>query len=233
MGLSALYRVSLRVRELVDFGEIIPCMETLRISPKFTADDWDKLNMKKKADWPQAVAIVRDRLHGRFIHFADKCLKDEFSGFVVLSIDCLLVETIQQFIDGRKHSKKKSAKVFKKFLERPQFQPHFADEKTRDDFYDDIRCGLLHQAEAKNKWLVRRKQSDLLKDLGADGYIINVGRFHAALKESLEDYFILLCQPESKALRGKLWNKMGFICSARRARGVMETLDPAAATPTA
>ena len=42
-----------------------------------------------------------------------------------------------------------------------------------------------------------------------------------------------LCQPESKALRGKLWNKMGFICSARRARGVMETLDPAAATLTA
>ena len=73
-------------------------METLRISPKYTADDWDKLNIKKKADWPLAVAIVRDRLHGRFIHFADKCLKEDYSGFVVLSIDCLLVETIQQFI---------------------------------------------------------------------------------------------------------------------------------------
>jgi hypothetical protein len=208
-------------------------METLRISPKYTADDWAKLNKRKAADWPQAVAIVRDRLHGRFIHFADKCLQDVYSGFVVLSIDCLLAETIQQFIEGRKHSKDISGKVFRRFLERPQFQPHFATEKVREDFYDDIRCGLLHQAEAKNKWLVRRTQNELLKNLGADGYIIDVERFHAALKDSLEEYFTLLCKPESTDLRGKLWTKMGFICDARRARGAMELLDPAAADPTA
>ncbi len=43
---------------------------------------------------------MRDRLQGRFVHFADKCLQDVYSGFVVLSIDCLLVETLQQFIEG-------------------------------------------------------------------------------------------------------------------------------------
>jgi hypothetical protein len=75
-------------------------MDTLRISPKYKSSDWQALDKTAAAHWPRAAEIVRDRLHGRFLYFADKCLKDPFSGFVVLSIDCLLVETIQQFIDG-------------------------------------------------------------------------------------------------------------------------------------
>ena len=53
-------------------------------------------------------------------------------------------------------------------------------------FYQDIRCGLLHQAEAKNKWLIRRKQKALLRQGGRDGYIIDVERFHTALKRQPE-----------------------------------------------
>ena len=207
-------------------------METLRISPKYTAEDWGKLDKNKAADWPKAVKIVRDRLHGRFVTFGDKCLKDDYSGFVVLAIDCLLAETIQQFIEGRVYSNK-PGKVFRRFLERPRFQPHFATEKVREDFYADIRCGLLHQAEAKNKWLIRRKQKELLKSVGPDGYIIDVERFHTAIKMSLRDYFALLCKPESTDLRNKLWTKMDHICNIRAARGAMEILDAAAADPTA
>ena len=73
-------------------------METLRISPKYTAAHWKALDVTNPAHWPKAVRIVRDRLHGRFLHFADKCLKDDYSGFVVLAVDCLLAEALQQFI---------------------------------------------------------------------------------------------------------------------------------------
>jgi hypothetical protein len=93
-------------------------------------------------------------------------LKDDYSGFVVLSIDCLLVETIHQFIEGVTDGQGKSKKLSKKFLKGPQFQPDFDTDETRLDFYSDIRCGLLHQAEAKNKWLIRRKQGTLLKQAG-------------------------------------------------------------------
>jgi hypothetical protein len=61
-------------------------METLRISPQYTSSDWTALDKTDAAHWSKAVAIVRDRLHGRFLDFADKCLKDDYSGFVVLSI---------------------------------------------------------------------------------------------------------------------------------------------------
>ena len=68
------------------------------------------------------MVIVKDRLHGRFLHFADKCLKDDYSGFVVLSIDCLLVETIQQFIKGETDGRKKSERCFRRFLAGPRFR---------------------------------------------------------------------------------------------------------------
>lgn len=208
-------------------------METLRISPKYKASDWQALDKTNAADWPKAVAIVRDRLHGRFLHFADKCLKDDFSGFVVLSLDCLLVETLQQFIDGITDGHGKSTKLSKKFLKGPRFQPAFDTDKVRGDFYSDIRCGLLHQAEAKKQWLIRRKQTTLLKKIGTDGYIIDVERFHAAIRDSLEDYLTLLCKPKNSALRTKLWTKMDHISNVRIARGAVYGADPAAATPTA
>ena len=100
----------------------------------------------------------------------------------------------------------------------------------RDDFYSDIRCGLLHQAEAKNQWRVRRDQEKLLTGIGT-GYIINVLLFHAAIKATLDDYLAQLLLPENNGLREKLWTKMGFICDVRKAR--VEEEDAAAATPTA
>ena len=157
----------------------------------------------------------------------------DFSGFVVVSIDCLLVETIQQFIDGVTNGDGKSTKLSTAFLERSRFQPYFANYPLRLAFYKDIRCGLLHQAEAKNKWLVRRKQPSMLRKVGADGYIIDVERFHAALKNRLEDYLAELLKPESKRLRANLWKKMNHICNERVARGIAYGSDASAASPTA
>lgn len=190
--------------------------ERLRISPNYTVTHWEELQRTNEAHWSKAVAIIRDRLEGRFLRFADQCLTDIHSGFLVLAIDCLVAETIQQFTEGIEYSKSPSG-VFKRFLGRPQFRPYFTPENVRDDFYCDIRCGLLHQAEAKNQWRVRRDQQKLLTTVGT-GYIINVLLFHAAIKASLDDYLAQLLLPENDDLREKLWTKMGFICDVRKAR---------------
>jgi len=202
--------------------------ESLRISPNYTVAQWEELQQTNEAHWSKAVAIIRDRLEGRFLRFADQCLTDIHSGFVVLAIDCLVAETIQQFTEGIEYSKNPSG-VFKRFLGRPQFRPYFTPENVRDDFYDDIRCGLLHQAEAKNQWRVRRDQHKLLTTVGT-GYVINVMLFHAAIKASLDDYLAQLLLPENHELREKLWTKMGFICDVRKAR--VEEEGAAAAGPT-
>src|SRR6266545_854463 len=123
-------------------------MDALQISPNYTSQDWRALDHKKSDDWLKASKIARDRLEGRFLHFATSCLRQKHSGFVVLAIDSLLAETIQQFKEGITEGKQQSTKLIKRFLEGSPFQPDF-DDHARQAFYTDIRCGLLHQAEAK------------------------------------------------------------------------------------
>jgi hypothetical protein len=196
-------------------------MNALRISPRYTSCDWQALDSTNPKDWVKAADVVKDRLDGRFLQFASNCLKEEYSGFVVLAVDCLLAETIQQFRDGVTNGRGRSEEMVKKFLEGAPFQPDF-DANARKAFYLDIRCGLLHQAEAKNMWLIRRRQPALLQKVAdGQGYIIDVERFHAGLQGSLNDYLNLISQPTSSVLRSNLWKKMDKICSVRAARGAL------------
>jgi hypothetical protein len=205
-------------------------MDALRISPKYTSDDWYALDPHSPNDWSKAAAIVRDRLEGRFLRFATNCLRSKHSGFVVLAIDSLLAETIQQFKEGITDGYGKSQPLIKRFLEGPRFQPGF-DADARKAFYLDIRCGLLHQAEAKKMWLIRRKESALLQKVG-DGYIVDVERFHRGVRASLKDYLKQIVAPDSTTLRLNLWTKMDHICSVRTARGALyEAEAPLSSTP--
>lgn len=196
-------------------------MDALRISPRYTSLDWQALDSRNPKDWSKAADVLRDRLDGRFLGFASSCLRARHSGFVVLAIDCLLVETIQQFKDGVTNGNRRSEEMVKRFLEGSRFQPDF-DADARKAFYQDIRCGLLHQAEAKRMWLIRRSQPALLHTVPeGQGYIVDVERFHAALKGSLDDYLNLLSKPTESLLRSHLWKKMDQICNVRTARGAL------------
>jgi hypothetical protein len=196
-------------------------MNALRISPRYTSLDWQNLDSSNPKDWSKAAEIVRDRLNGRFLRFASGCLKERDSGFVVLAIDCLIAETIQQFRDGVTNGRGRSKEMVTRFLEGMQFQPDF-DAAAREAFYGDIRCGLLHQAEAKRMWLIRRRQPSLLQAIAiSQGYIIDVERFHAALQGSFDEYLKIMREPASSSLRSNLWKKMDQICNVRVARGAL------------
>jgi len=198
---------------------------TLRISPKYSAKDWSTLVRGAPEDWARAADIVRDRLEGRFLRFADSWLTDPFSGFVVLAVDCLLAETLQQFRAGETSGSGKSKRYITQFLSGPRFQPDF-DQDARLRFYEDVRCGLLHQAEAKGMWLVRRGQSKMLRIVtNGSGYIIDVERFHDAVRLSLEDYCRDIVDSSQEDLRGNLWRKMEQICGIRTARGLLFEAD--------
>ena len=205
-------------------------VRALRISPTYTSRHWAALSRTDSADWPMAAAIVRDRLEGRFLKFADSALVDPFSGFVVLAIDSLLAETIQQFRTGDTTGKDANGRGRSKrhvmdFLSGPRFQPAF-DSDARVRFYEDIRCGLLHQAEAKEMWLVRRGQKAMLQRVaGSKGYVMDVKLFHAAVRQSLEDYFRDIVNPSRDETRVNLWTKMDHICRIREARGLLYEAD--------
>ena len=205
--------------EVIDMGG--PHIDALRISPHFTSNEWYTLDLHSHDDWTTAAAMVRDRLGGRFLRYASNCLRSPNSGFVVLAIDSLLLETLQQFRDGVTNGHRKSRKMVTRFLEGKRFQPDF-DDDARTAYYSDIRCGLLHQAEAKRMWLIRRGQSSLLQPSpDGQGYVIDVRRFHVAVRASMNDYLRELTKPENGELRAKLWTKMHHICSVRSERGAV------------
>src|SRR6266496_3693241 len=178
-----------------------PHIDALRISPRFTSDDWYALDRQSRADWAKAADMVKDRLDGRFLRYAGNCLRSPYSGFVVPAIDSLLLETVQQFREGITDGRRKSEELVTRFLEGHRFQPCF-DQKARKAYYSDIRCGLLHQAEAKKMWLVRRGQKAMLKESpDGQGYAIDVRIFHKAVRGSMNDYLRDLRRQSSDELR--------------------------------
>lgn len=196
-------------------------LRPLAISPNFTSSEWISLSQLSSADWLTAIQILRDRLEGRYFRFLHHLIEDPHSGFIVLSVDCLLAETLAQFRAGFTSGDSRRGRFIKQFLAGPRFHHHF-DEQARTRFYEDIRCGLLHQAEAKQMWLVRRNQPEMLQKVETEsGYIIDVQKFHAAVHDSFEDYCEELLDPSCVELRSNLWIKMDDICKTRNQRGLL------------
>jgi hypothetical protein len=75
----------------------------LKISPNYEVSHFIKAN--KKNDWVELVKIFSDRLEGRYLEPIKLILEgdskiSEFSGFSILTLDCILIETLNQFYNG-------------------------------------------------------------------------------------------------------------------------------------
>jgi hypothetical protein len=86
----------------------------------------------------------------------------------------------------------------------------FSDFKERsDDFYFNVRCGLLHQGETKKGWRINRK-NDLPMLQGKN---INANLFISNLKKVIQNYALELRNSDMQS--SKLWKnalkKMEFI----------------------
>lgn len=100
-------------------------------------------------------------------------------GFMLLSMSCLAIETLEAFYQGKQSTKGKSARMFMDFFHRcPSFKV-FAEDG--DWFYNHIRCGLLHQGETRGGWRIRRKGPLLDKN----ERIINASLFVKNLRKAV------------------------------------------------
>jgi hypothetical protein len=183
----------------------------MRISPKYRDEDWQALKLSSPGDWNTAVAIFEDRMRGRFLDFVDAIESHKYAGFAVLAIDCLLIETLQQFRKGEPETPyKKGKQYFQDFLTET-FKEDF-DTKTAGIFYEHIRNGILHQAEVKQPSLIQINKKKLVETTpDGKGLIIDRKRFHAKLKQVFEEYLTNLRCPET-TLREPFWRKMDSVC---------------------
>lgn len=75
-------------------------------------------------------------------------------GFASLAVACLVIETLESFYEGREDTRSVSSQMFSDFFRRDT--PLKALGAGGGWFYTDIRCGILHQAEARGGWRVIR-----------------------------------------------------------------------------
>jgi hypothetical protein len=132
-------------------------------------------------------------------------------GFAILALDCLLIDTIQSFREGRVTTGEVSpAASFRAFLKSPRFPGFNAND--RDDFFDYIRNGLLHNGETRKDWKIRIDTRRLLvKAPGSKARTLNRRLFHAAVVRE----FRSLCQDiktGSVETRTRFLRRMDAIC---------------------
>ena len=205
-----------------------PSKMDFKISPKYKASKWLSLNLTQKdsADWQIAVDIFEDRIKGRFLKQvevlesnSDRQIK-YFSGFAIMAIDCLLIETLQQFYKGTKRTGKAQDEVmFHEFFQRTLDLSSFFDTAAKTNvFYVQIRCGILHQAQTKKKSTIHIRSGTPIAqwvDIAdhSQGLSINRHKFHKALVGVYEKYVADLRSNNNLNLRRKFERKMNMIAN--------------------
>ena len=199
-----------------------------RISKKYYNNNWTDLGLtdEHNKSWTEAIPIIKDRFDSRFFNQIDSIKGDEFSGFVVMSIDCLLIETLMQFylgVDNTEiHYRRNHWKAFRDFFNQSnQFNTTFNSDDISETFYKQFRCGLLHQAQTKQKSLIKICQPNLLAFADATnvttGLIIDRTEFHQRLVAEFKEYIEKLKTNQNnykgENLRLKAILKMDLICA--------------------
>ncbi|MBC8486418.1 MAG: hypothetical protein H8D45_10305 [Bacteroidetes bacterium] len=202
----------------------------MKISPTYSNNHWNDLNLTQSYsdEWIEGANIVYDRIHGRYlaqIETLEQHLNVDiwlYSGFLIIGIDCMVIETLNQFYLGISDTNQvydgRNRESFRDFFLGSQFFNNDFDEDISFLFYDHVRNGLLHQAQTKGKTLININESEMIikanpNDL-SEGIILNRELFHEALVNEFKAYIKKLKTDNSAHddLRGKCIDKMATIC---------------------
>lgn len=109
----------------------------------------------EQSDDRQALAqFVRDRFNERYFRPIESSPVADKHGFTIMAVCCLVIETLESFYQGKGDTKRHSKEMFSSFFERDTPLKVFGE--GGDWFYKDIRCGILHQSEARGGWRILR-----------------------------------------------------------------------------
>jgi hypothetical protein len=154
---------------------------------KHTLSIDDYKNLVNAGDKSALADFIYNRLHTRYLKpfiFSDPDYVKHFkNGFSIMANCCLLIETLESFKQGLGDSNRNSQKLFVDFLGT---DPNFTDLKSFEaQFYFSIRCGILHQGETTNGWIISRSGKSLFDSLKLK---VDAVVFLKSLDKSLNEY---------------------------------------------
>src|SRR3972149_10288935 len=171
----------------------------------FTIADYLELRPRLDPDipetdeWERVLAAFRTRIEERFLEaIPDLARHDNLpdaerpivAGFAILTLDCLIIDALQSFREGRiSTGDKTTASSFRNFLRRQRF----SSSLSKSDcylFYRDVRNGLLHNGETRGNWKIRFGLGTMLvKDLTTGTRTIDRHVFHKAIVDEFDEFF--------------------------------------------
>jgi hypothetical protein len=195
-----------------------------------TPDTWyaarDKLVVGSPNGWQKALSdFYLQRLSLRYldpIKVLQESGESRGEGFSIMAIQCSLIEFLESTVEGLTYrwlprgqvpgpfEYSSSRDVFVAFLRnRAPFSATF-DEASSQDFYESVRCGLLHEARTKRGWRIWAA--------GPVGMVADTkeriayrNNFQAAILEFLNAYEELL--PNSSQLQAAFVRKLDSLCT--------------------
>ncbi|MBE7653926.1 hypothetical protein [Tenacibaculum finnmarkense] len=202
----------------------------MKIAGNLTVNDWNELEKKIKDSenelWGLAAHFFEERIKTRYlapIHAIQNLNLKEGEGFAMVNLQCSLIETFECFINGwlfylddncsgckknkiywknanKEEISKSNKDIFISFFDK--FKDKF-DGIDGESFYSNVRCGLLHETQTKNNWVINvadEKNKKCYEEKG-EKYIIYRNNFQNRLEKLLEEYQQTLIN--GKNFRGK------------------------------
>lgn len=148
---------------------------TTELASDFTVADYTALRPRlsdaepNTGAWCTVIDAMRRRIQERFLtpvqelaRFDDQDPLPYRPGFAILALDCLLIDTIQSFREGRVSTGDVSpANSFKTFLSAPRFSDF--TNKDRSEFFQYVRNAIFHNGETRKDWKIRISTGRMLE----------------------------------------------------------------------
>ncbi|MDG6889415.1 hypothetical protein Cp4436_01448 [Clostridium perfringens] len=188
----------------------------LFISAEYTKEQFINLNLSMESSeefWEEAIIIFKDRIEGRYINIVKELICNEtinVDGFVVMVLNCLLIETLLQFKNGWDKTKHGNKDSYSRFLNE-EFNDIFPTLDSAKIFYSHIRCGLLHSAETKNGSVLNIGSYDVI-ERNKECISVNVDKFTRRMIDYFNSYIEKLRDKKNIKERECFLRKMSYIC---------------------
>lgn len=146
----------------------------------------------QQEDRQKVSKFVHTRFYRRYLMPFKQVNPSYNSGFAQMAACCLMIEALESFRNGWKSTHRLKVdgkeiyggKIFGDFFKHYSELTDFAD--LGYEFYDSIRCGILHQAETKNGWRIERDKEYPLLD--QKKRIIHSTEFRYQMESCLRKY---------------------------------------------
>lgn len=164
------------------------------------------LKMEKNKDKKGIAVFLHERFYERYVK-PFNC-KEHKNGFIMMASACLMIEALESFWQGWRKSPN-SALAFCLFFDR---NGRFSSLRGNgQQFYSNVRCGIMHQGETTSGWHIRRDLSTLFDSTSKT---IDATIFLKEMENSLYDYCSTLEEDEWDSEKwNNLRKKMKDICA--------------------